>query len=51
MWVGLFGYLAGEQLSLCGWAGYARILLGMIAGEFRLSRFFKQDEAMGRFRY
>jgi drug/metabolite transporter (DMT)-like permease len=47
----MFGYQAGERLSLYGWVGCLCILLGMIAGELRLSRFFKRDEATGRFRY
>src|SRR6266849_4983667 len=42
VWVGMLGYLAGEQLSLAGWVGCACILLGMVAGELRLSRFFKR---------
>ena len=41
VWVGMLGYLAGEQLSLYGWMGCGCILLGMVAGELRVSRFFK----------
>ena len=41
VWVGMLGYLAGEQLSLYGWIGCGCILLGMVAGELRVSRFFK----------
>jgi len=37
VWVGMLGYLAGEQLSLYGWIGCACILLGMVAGELRMS--------------
>lgn len=42
VWVGLLGYVAGEQLGLFGWIGCGCILLGMIAGELRVSRFFKR---------
>ncbi len=42
VWVGMLGYLAGEQLSLAGWVGCGCILLSIVAGELRLSRFFKQ---------
>jgi len=41
VWVGMLGYLAGEHLSLYGWIGCGCILLGMVAGELRVSRFFK----------
>ena len=41
VWVGLLGYLAGEQLSLAGWIGCLCILLGIIAGELRLARLHK----------
>ncbi|MGH2493497.1 MAG: DMT family transporter [Ktedonobacteraceae bacterium] len=41
VWVGMLGYLAGDQLSLFGWIGCGCILLGMIAGELRLSRLLK----------
>jgi drug/metabolite transporter (DMT)-like permease len=42
VWVGMLGYLAGEQLSLAGWVGCACILLGIVAGEQRLPRFLKK---------
>jgi drug/metabolite transporter (DMT)-like permease len=42
VWVGLLGYVTGEQLGLFGWIGCGCILLGMIAGELRVSRFFKR---------
>jgi len=42
VWVGMFGYLAGEQLSLAGWVGCGCILLGIVAGELRLSRCIKR---------
>ncbi len=35
VWAGLFGYLAGQTLSLPAWFGCACILLGMIAGSVR----------------
>lgn len=50
VWVGMLGYLAGEQLSLYGWIGCLCILLGMIAGELRLSRIFKRVGATAPFR-
>src|SRR5216684_1767348 len=37
VWVGMLGYLAGEQLSLFAWIGCGCILLGMIAGDLPLS--------------
>ncbi len=52
VWVGMLGYVAGDQLSLYGWIGCGFILLGMVAGELRLTRLFKrlnQVEATGRF--
>ena len=42
VWVGMLGYLAGEQLSLFAWIGCGCILLGMITGELRLSRIMKK---------
>src|SRR5712692_287524 len=42
VWVGMLGYLAGEQLSLFAWIGFGCILLGMITGELRLSRIMKK---------
>ena len=42
VWVGMLGYVAGEQLSLYGWIGCGCILLGMVAGDLRLSRFFSK---------
>ena len=42
VWVGMLGYLAGDQLSLFGWIGCGLILLGMVAGELRVSRLFKR---------
>ena len=36
VWVGLLGYLVGEQLSIFGWIGCACILLGMVAGELHI---------------
>ena len=37
VWVGMLGYLAGEQLSLFAWIGCGCILLGMITGDLPLS--------------
>src|SRR6266568_1980239 len=37
VWVGMLGYLAGEQLSLFAWIGCGCIVLGTITGELRLS--------------
>jgi drug/metabolite transporter (DMT)-like permease len=34
-WAGLFGYLAGQGLSLPAWIGCACIFLGMIVGGVR----------------
>ncbi len=42
VWVGMLGYVAGDQLSLYGWIGCGLILLGMVAGELRLTRLFKR---------
>ncbi len=42
VWVGLLGYLAGEQLSLFAWIGCGCIFLGMITGELRLSWIMKK---------
>jgi drug/metabolite transporter (DMT)-like permease len=42
VWVGMLGYVAGDQLSLYGWIGCGFILLGMVAGELRLTRLFKR---------
>ena len=42
VWVGMLGYLAGEQLSLFAWIGCGCILLGMITGELRLSWLMKK---------
>jgi drug/metabolite transporter (DMT)-like permease len=42
VWIGLLGYIVGEQLSIFGWIGCACILLGMVAGELRLKRPFKR---------
>ena len=42
IWVGMLGYLAGEQLSLFAWIGCGCILLGMITGELRLSWLMKK---------
>ncbi len=42
VWVGLLGCLVGERLSIFGWLGCACILLGMVAGELRLSRLFNR---------
>jgi len=42
VWVGMLGYLAGEQLSLFALIGCGCILLGMITGELRLSRIMKK---------
>ncbi len=42
VWVGMLGYLAGEQLSLFAWIGCGGILLGMITGELRLSWIMKK---------
>lgn len=39
VWVGMLGYLTGEQLSLAGWVGCGCILLGIVAGELRLMKF------------
>lgn len=41
VWVGMLGCVAGDQLSLYGWIGCGCILLGMVAGELRLTRLFK----------
>jgi drug/metabolite transporter (DMT)-like permease len=35
VWAGLFGYLAGQTLSLPAWFGCACIFLGMIASSIR----------------
>jgi drug/metabolite transporter (DMT)-like permease len=51
VWVGMLGYVAGDQLSLYGWIGCGFILLGMVTGELRLTRFFKRVEATGPFLY
>lgn len=37
VWAGLFGYLAGDQLSTFAWLGCACIFLGMLMGEWRFS--------------
>lgn len=42
VWVGMLGYVTGDQLSLYGWIGCGFILLGMVAGELRLTRLFKR---------
>ena len=42
VWVGMLGYLAGEQLSLFAWIGCGCILLGMIAGDLPLSWIMKK---------
>jgi len=49
VWVGMLGYVAGDQLSLYGWIGCGFILLGMVTGELRLTRLFKRVEATGPF--
>ncbi len=36
-WAGLFGFLAGQNLSNPAWIGCACIFLGMIVGGVRLS--------------
>jgi len=42
VWVGMLGYLAGEQLSFFTWIGCGCIVLGMITGELRLSWIMKK---------
>jgi drug/metabolite transporter (DMT)-like permease len=42
VWVGMLGYLVGEQLSIYGWIGCACILLSMVAGELRLPELFRR---------
>ena len=42
VWVGLLGYLVGEQLSIFGWIGCASILLGMVASELHVPRLFRR---------
>ena len=42
VWVGMLGYVVGEQLSIYGWIGCACILLGMVAGEWRVSGLFRR---------
>ncbi len=41
VWVGMLGYVAGDQLGLYGWIGCGCILLGMVTGELRVTRLFK----------
>ena len=38
VWAGLFGYLAGQTLSIPAWIGCACIFLGMIAGSLRFRK-------------
>lgn len=45
VWVGILGCLVGEQLSIFGWIGCACILLGMVAGELRLPRLLRKEQA------
>ena len=45
VWVGMLGGLVGEQLSIFGWIGCACILLGMVAGELRLPRLLRKEQA------
>jgi drug/metabolite transporter (DMT)-like permease len=46
VWVGLLGYLVGEQLSLFAWIGCGCIVLGTITEELRLSWMRKKIKSM-----
>ncbi|HZT99487.1 MAG TPA: DMT family transporter, partial [Ktedonobacteraceae bacterium] len=41
VWAGIFGFLAGERLSIFAWMGCGCIFLGMIVGELKLARLKK----------
>jgi drug/metabolite transporter (DMT)-like permease len=46
VWVGMLGYLAGEQLSLFAWIGCGCIILGMITSELRLAWMMKKIKSI-----